>query len=809
MADERAEPILTSRAKKLLEALPIDGTTIGNARLTKKLGLSEDELLKIREELFDAGMAKRAKARGGGLCRITKESASTGVHPDEIVESLVRRSNRAAREQAKLRKQVDEKPGAILENKLWLLLYGLEPRWITTDRDPKITLAPQIPSPDAIALFERWGVVAECKSGESDAFQYDGLEDANKAKNALKTNLKKTFGLENIVSLLAVPDLKNVSEGVVNRARQLHTALIDEKRIDYFLRLQRETGIGTKYMFWGKTFRSLMSPENVKVPALRLKIGEGRHAFLFSASAQDLLVRAFVSHRELYEDVDTQEPYKPYQRMLKKKRLGRIKEYIDEFGSFPTPIVVAFDKNAGHHFDLAKNHGDLSDRVHIGTLHLPRNLSSIQVIDGQHRLFGYTRVEPDRERHIVHVIAYEEPLPAKLDPAEMFVQINSEQKPVPQGLLWELYPDIYKPTNAKYYKAIISDALREVITTGSAKGLVSHISSGIKGPITFATLCNEINKGPLISKDGGLVGQISAKDDQRKKTLLVSWFNIFFSTVADCGKDKPGVNENFIHSNVGIVPLLRIYSRVLQKLSLTKGALERKEEIAQTLAKYLKPIYVAYGRRTPGELQNLKRQRVGESGFAETEDEMTSIIQFEHDPEFIGRGAATPIMRLAHETAYSIHQLNRKALASGKCKELLFRTFDYLAFKRRFQNIQFSQDSFAGVLNLLYQEVVEGSGGKKVEGGNRLARLIGIMNIVDDPTIRMLDNLRNYCDHNLQALDKDKRQDAISALKKLTGRDDLSDLSELTTDDFKAATTKILETFKDGFLRSVHEKIGL
>ena len=300
MADNHPEPILTARAKKLLELLPRDGSPLGNERLAKKLGIPKDDFLKIREELLNAHIARRTKGRGGATCRIKKETGTPELNPDEIIEGLVRRSNRLAREQAKARKQVDEKPGAALENKCWLLLYGLEPNWITTGRDPKIALGPGIPSPDTVALFEKWGIIAECKSGDTDAFQFDGLEDLNSTKNSLKASVKKTFGLENLICMLVVRSLSNVSTGVANRAKQLRTTIIDEKRIDYFLRLQRETGIGTKYMFWGKTFRSLMSPDSVRVPALRLKIGQGRHAFLFSANAQDLLVRAVVSHRELY-----------------------------------------------------------------------------------------------------------------------------------------------------------------------------------------------------------------------------------------------------------------------------------------------------------------------------------------------------------------------------------------------------------------------------------------------------------------------------------------------------------------------------
>jgi DNA sulfur modification protein DndB len=387
---------------------------------------------------------------------------------------------------------------------------------VTLNRDPQIIADREIPRPDAIALYRERGIVAECKSGESSSFQLEGLETVRRARDFLKPHVKKPYGTEHLVALLAVRSLSELDDSVRTRAGELRVALIDERRIEYYLKLQKETGLGMRHIFWGQVYPALCSPERIKVPALRIKIGQKNYAYLFSANAHDLLVRAFVSHRELHEDGKDGYDFKGYQRMLKKSRLGRIKKYIDSFHSFPTPIVVTFSESGGDHFDLAEEPGDPNDRVRIGTLHLPRKPVSIQIIDGQHRLFGYTKTEPSEE-HVVHVIAYKEPLPSKSDPAEMFVEINSEQKPVPRGLLWELYPHIYKEDNSNYYKALISDSLQEVVIDGAGRGLVGHIGSGMKGPIAFATLCSEISKGSLLSKDGGLIAQIAANDNNKKE----------------------------------------------------------------------------------------------------------------------------------------------------------------------------------------------------------------------------------------------------------------------------------------------------
>jgi hypothetical protein len=256
---------------------------------------------------------------------------------------------------------------------------------------------------------------------------------------------------------------------------------------------------------------------------------------------------------------------------------------------------------------------------------------------------------------------------------------------------------------------------------------------------------------------------------------------------------------------------LRIFSKVLAIQSAKNGSswLSKKSEIKDCLKEYFKTIYASYNKKSPAELRNLRSERVGESGFTETEDEKRSIIQFEYDPDFPSRGSLSPFLVSTHEFAYSMNQINVKGLASGKIKEWVFPTFDYLTFKRRFQKTEFNQDSFAGIINELHKAIVEGSGGKKAEQGNRLAKLLELNNIVDNSTIQMLDHLRNYYDHDHRALTPEKRQSAISILKNLTGKNDLADSSELSTKDFEVAAKKVVVALKDDVLKVARSKIGL
>jgi DGQHR domain-containing protein len=719
----------------------------------------------------------------------------------EIVETFSPSANKYARQAAKARAVLSDKADEAFEDQAWLLMYRLRPARITTARDPRILVRPNVPSPDIVVLFETWAAIVECKYSDSEAFQLRGLHSLRDAQDALKGPFSKRYGVSRLVLFLAVRDRQKVTKMVLREAQERHVALLDEREIRYFLNLQKQTGIGMGPMFWGRTFPSLISNDKLEVRALQLKVGK-HLAYLFSANAHDLLVRAVVSHREIDTDFGEHDQYPGYQRMLKKSRLAKIAKHIRTYKTFPTPIVVAWEKSQ---FDLASVK-DETEKTRFGTLHLPRGAASIQVIDGQHRLFGYTRVTPD-PAHVIHVIGYKTPM--AMDPAEMFVDINSEQKPVPKNLLWELYPDIYDEDDSNYYKRIVSEVVEALISRAPLQGLVTHIGTGRKGPITFQSLCSEI-VGDLISKDGGLVAQIVGNDPGRKKAVLLSWMDSLFTVTKELGDACPDVNSYFIYSNVGVIPLVRVYSRILTYESAREGNdwLRSPKKIRETLKLYLAPVYRLYGTKTSAELSIKRRQRVGESGFNATNDEMTDIIQLNYQPDFPRRQQLSDIARDAHDIALEIMQINRKGMSSGKTKSTVFPSFDPYLFKKTFNVSEINSDTFRSIITVLYTELVEGGGGKKAEEGSRLAKLLDLKAIVENEAIQTLDNLRNYCDHALRVLNPDKKQDVIASLKKLSGRAELASLDELSSDDFEKVLRGLLERLRNDVLEPAIKRLS-
>jgi DGQHR domain-containing protein len=170
-----------------------------------------------------------------------------------------------------------------------------------------------------------------------------------------------------------------------------------------------------------------------------------------------LLKIAYVSHRAKGKasDVNT------YQRMLNKGRLGKIRQYIEEDGIFPTNIVLNLDKSKLLFQRSSQDDDSSSENGVAGWLDVRATYKCAWIIDGQHRLFAYSG-HPKAPKSRVAVLAFEGLPPS--EQARLFIDINAKQKSVKQSLLQELYAELHwdaeDPTIR--IRAIVSKAVQEL-----------------------------------------------------------------------------------------------------------------------------------------------------------------------------------------------------------------------------------------------------------------------------------------------------------------------------------------------------------
>lgn len=114
-----------------------------------------------------------------------------------------------------------------------------------------------------------------------------------------------------------------------------------------------------------------------------------------------------------------EDPQAGFQRVLDPKRAQDIADYIDAGGSIPSSVVLSAQPDANFRsVDRSK------------TAAFKFGPHSFLVIDGQHRVFGFSRAKtPIR----VPVVIYDSL--SKEEEARLFIDVNTKQKPVPKELL--------------------------------------------------------------------------------------------------------------------------------------------------------------------------------------------------------------------------------------------------------------------------------------------------------------------------------------------------------------------------------------
>lgn len=115
------------------------------------------------------------------------------------------------------------------------------------------------------------------------------------------------------------------------------------------------------------------------------------------------------------------------QRFLNARRISSIRDFTIEVGIYPTSLVLNWNHKSG----LKRNGNNVKIPI------VPRGA---QLIDGQHRRAGISaalRVDKSVRDYEVPVAIFENLTTAQC--ADIFISINTEQKPVPKSLVYDLF----------------------------------------------------------------------------------------------------------------------------------------------------------------------------------------------------------------------------------------------------------------------------------------------------------------------------------------------------------------------------------
>lgn len=521
---------------------------------------------------------------------------------DEEIESgwQVSRKNRSSV------RMMREKPlPKLFEDRVWSLMYSMGFPSLSGKGGAVLTndssgVTSQL---DVVAFDSDIIVFIECRTSQQARKAPKFNEDAAKLSaerddlaNAIAT-LQPTTGKRRVAPIFWGYNVA-ITEQDRDRASDYQVRYLNQEDLNYYEQLVKRIGPAARFQFLADVFRDQEIPNlTLIVPAIRMSLGGKNASFTFSISPEQLLKIAYVSHR--WRTSSHEDP--GYQRFMSKGRLDQIRRFIQDGNYFPTNIVVnlqgqkvRFEKTASQRESAS---GD------YGWLHLPTAYRSAWIIDGQHRLFAYAGLKQARTAHVT-VVAFENL--NKVEQLNLFVQINSKQKKVPQNLLTSLYGDLrWDSQDAEEQASAIVSRLMLKLTSEPGSPFLGRISNGEdekddRKCITLTTLAKAFDHSDFFvrnGKGGAIPGALWT--DHREATLKRAYdvFTAWYSVVADLNQSvwdlgkAPGGglamnNGCTVVANVLKAVIVHLNAARPTNLLTTKELNSKLEPFAQTLGKY-------------------------------------------------------------------------------------------------------------------------------------------------------------------------------------------------------------------------------
>lgn len=396
-------------------------------------------------------------------------------------------------------------------------------------------------------------VCALCRTTESGAAAITRLvRDIAAERSGIERAIRRKFGRKytdfRYIVAIAGPER---SETISIRAREQGISVWTEGYIEAVETLFRQVGPRARHY----VFRELgCNAKRIRDGRLgrtgryiALSHGDNPKTYTFVMPASELLDLSYV-YRIQSGNVGA------YQRMLIPRKLKQVAEYLSARRSFKNNIIVNLDRPTRFRsLRLAENNSWAT----VGILEIPRYYCSVWVIDGQHRLYGYARLDRSSNSEPVIVTAIQSLDPS--DQAQLFVDINENQKPVDPNIVWTLYTTIQ--TDRKNYT--IAQAVKSLATFGPLKGkvYVPDISSRTRRhyKIFIANLCSSIVSSGILNEVQPPI-RFEDGDGERMASLLRKYLtDLEIAIPASWRRD-------FFWTNNGLSVLLILMGAVLKNL---------------------------------------------------------------------------------------------------------------------------------------------------------------------------------------------------------------------------------------------------
>lgn len=509
----------------------------------------------------------------------------------------------------------------VFEDRVWCLFAKLGFTHLNKDRYFEMSYDYQNPNItqqiDVFAADDETVIIVECKASETikDGVFKKPLEAFHGQMEGLRRETQKRFPKAKVKFIWATNNFI-ISPADQAKMREWDIVHFSDAVINYYYELVKHLGTCARYQLLGNLFANQeIRNMDDKIPAIQGEMG-GHKYYSFSIEPERLLKIGYVLHRN-----EANKNMMPtYQRLIKKKRLSDVQKFINNGGYFPNSLIISIDSGGkGLQFDMS---GTKVEGAHsrLGVLHLPKRYRSAYIIDGQHRLYGYSDSDYATTDSIP-VVAF-----VDLDRQEqikLFMDINENQKAVPKTLRVTLNADmLWDSSDYNERRQALRSKIAQMFGEEETSPLMGRVVIGedekssikcitVEAIQTALKKCNfmtQFGKKNSIVKDG----TFDVGTNQGTCDLLYPFLEACLRYVKDATVEeweRGDSNDGMLTMNRGIQAVIRVINDIVNHLVDRKEIspkMQKTEELVKQVAFYLDPLNEYLNNLTQQERKDLR-----------------------------------------------------------------------------------------------------------------------------------------------------------------------------------------------------------
>lgn len=413
-------------------------------------------------------------------------------------------------------------------------------------------------------------------------------------------------------------------------AQEPHITLWDANALDYYDELRGSIGGYARYALFGELELQPPEQDSLEILAWRNETdyttAQGTvESYTFLADPKRLLEMCYVARREVREESF-------YQRLLNASKIRSIGNFIDDGNIIPNNIILAFGEHIAEStyfkpVDMATDHG-VDNPGEFGVLSVPRDYRSLWIIDGQHRLYGFSR--SDRTMPLMFTVFSNLPTPNQ---AKMFLDINENQKSVDKNLVWDIEGELIPESKG----GIISNTVKYLALNQPLKDRIYVPSLGVRkrGKLKLAGLCKAVKRAGFYRAEtrSGSTNPWYVEDPYDRPESVGEGMAKYFERVHHVipqewwGEKSHGLMTR----DGGVVLLIRLMERFVERILMDREGPPAPEEYDRFLDALDRVLIEDYP--TDRDRKILRERLSSQGGIGEVEKEFSLAIR-----EILGDG---------------------------------------------------------------------------------------------------------------------------------------------------------------------------